>query len=334
MNTRIAVLIKTENMITPANIQPYDITCGEKVQYGYYAALEVVFNQFLNELESYFFDEFNTSLEFSYDIITGLKFKKFLERLESPQPIFLFNLSPLIGDCLLTMENRSANLLLAREKLRENRKTAVNNQFILNNSHSNDIQVVIEQLLGRFCDCWEKILPVESKLKKLVSNKIKARILSPVEACVIVRINLRQNHFSTYLEFCFSDYQLDQVIKKFGSKLLLAGNGEARESETTKRYFTELLLSESHYLISGVLGELNISEKELLESFQNQTVIPIKSDIRNNAIVTINEKPLLSASVGMTNDQIALQVNGKYERKMVEEKIKQKSFSKIQFPTI
>ena len=321
-------------MMTDADIQPYDITCGETVQYGYYAALEVVFNQFLNELESYFFDEFNTSLEFSYEINTGLKFKRFLERLISPQPIFLFNLSPLIGDCLLVMENRGANLLLAREDLHQSRKIPINNQFVLNNNHSESIQVVVEELLSRLCDCWKKILPVNSKLKKLVSNKIKARVMSPVEACVIVRVKLQQNNFSTYWDFCFSDYQLDQVIKKFGSTLLLAGNGEARENELTKQYFTDLLLSESHYRLTGILGQLSISEKELLESFNNQSVIPIKSDIANNAIITINERPLLSGSVGLTSDQIALQVNGKYERKKIEEKGKRKSFSKIQFPNL
>jgi len=143
---------------------------------------------------------------------------------------------------------------------------------------------------------------------------------------------LNQNQFSTYWEFCFSDYQLDQVIKKYGSKLLLAGNGETRENCLTNRYFSELLLKESNYHLTGVLGELHISEKELLDSYHSQTVIPINNDISKNVIVTVNEKPLLSASAGVTNDQIALQINGKYEKKKVEERIKQKPFLKIEFP--
>ena len=319
-------------MVTPAEFKAYDITCGETVHYGYYAALEVVFNQYLNELESYFFDEFNTSLDFSYEIITGMKFNKYLDSFQKPQPIFLFNLFPLIGDCLLVMENRAVNLLLAKQKLKKSRKTGVNNHFSLNGENSQQIQITIEHLLSLFSGCWEKILPVKSKLKKLVSNKIKARIMSPAEASVIVRVNLNQNQFSTYWEFCFSDYQLDQVIKKYGSKLLLAGNGETRENCLTNRYFSELLLKESNYHLTGVLGELHISEKELLDSYHSQTVIPINNDIRKNVIVTVNEKPLLSASAGVTNDQIALQINGKYEKKKVEERIKQKPFLKIEFP--
>ncbi len=320
-------------MTTPTDFIAYDITCGETVHYGYYAALEVVFNQYLNELESYFFDEFNTSLEFSYEIITGMKFNKYLDRLQKPQPIFLFNLFPLIGDCLLVMENRAANLLLAKQKLNKSRKTGVNNQFSLNTENSQQIQATISRLLNLFSDCWEKILPVQGKLKKLVSNRIKARIMSPAEASVIVRVNLSQNQFSTYWEFCFSDYQLDQVIKKYGSKLLLAGNGETRENSLTNKYFSELLLKESNYHLTGVLGELHISEKELLDSYHNQSVIPISSDISKNVIVTVNDKPLLSASAGVTNDQIALQINGKYEKKKVEERIRQKPFLKLEFPT-
>lgn len=329
---RSAVKLRTKDMITLTDVQPYDITNGEKVHYGHYAALEVVFNQFCNELESFFFDEFNTSFEFSYQIETGLKFRHFQERIKSPQPIVLFCLSPLIGDCLLLMENRSTNLLLARDRLMERKRTAISNRFVLTRDHQQEIQETIEPLLTRFCSCWERILPVSSKLKKLVTNKIKARVMSPAEACVIVKVSLKQNQFSTEWEFCFSDYQLDQVIKKHGAKLLLAGNGEARENESTRRYFTELLLSDSHYQISGCLGVLRVSEKELLESFEKQTVLPISSEISDNAIITINGKPLLSASIGMTNEKIALQVNSRYERKKVEEKGKKRSFSKIHFP--
>lgn len=321
-------------MADSMDIKPYDITGGEKVHFGYYAALEVVFNQYLNELESYFFDEFNTTLEFSYEIITGLKFRQFLERIENPQPIFLFHLSPVIGDCLLIMENRGANLLLSQEKLQANRKTSINNQFTLNSEHSAKIHGKINKLLSLFSKCWENILPVNSSLQKLVSNKIKARIMSPVEGCVIVRMNLKQNQFSTYWEFCFSDYQLDQVIKKYGSKLLLAGDGQVRENKATKQFFSELLLNESQFSLTGVLGDLNISEQDLLDSFHNQTVIPIKNEVSNNAVITVNNKPLLSASVGISNDHVALQVNGKYDKKKIEGKVKQKSFSKIHFPNI
>jgi len=321
-------------MADSIDIKPFDITCGEKVHYGYYAALEVVFNQYLNELESYFFDEFNTSLEFSYEILTGMKFRQFLDRIENPQPIFLFNLTPVIGDCLLIMENRSANLLLAQDNLHANRKTSISNQFSLNSDHSVKIQGKIDKLLSLFSNCWENILPVSSTLQKLVSNKIKARIMSPVEGCVTVRVTLKQNQFSTYWEFCFSDYQLDQVIKKYGSKLLLTGDRQVRKNKATKQYFSELLLNESQFSLTGVLGDLNISEQDLLDSYHNQTVIPIQNEISNNAVITVNDKPLLSASIGISNDHVALQVNGKYDRKKVEEKEKQKSFSKIHFPNI
>jgi len=321
-------------MRAPKRVKPYDITAGEKVSYGYYAALEVVFSQFLNELESYFFDEFNSSLSFDYKIVTGLKFKKYLNGLVNPQPIILFSLSPIIGNCLLVMENRSANLLLSREKLRSNKRTAVSNQFGLNAKHASEIQLTIEQLLNRFCGCWEKILPVKSRLQKLVTNTIKARVMSPVEACVVVKVSLRQNRFATYWEFCFSDYQLDQVIKQFGSQLLLAGNGEARANDQTKKYLTDLLLNECQYFIKGIVGEISISEHELIECYQKQKVIPVKNAIESNAIVSINDHPLLFGYIGSTNDQIAIQINGKYDNKTVEQKVKQKSFNKIRFPQL
>ncbi|MCP4751533.1 MAG: hypothetical protein GY866_11615 [Proteobacteria bacterium] len=318
------------------NVQPdierYDITCGEKIQYGYYAALEVVFKKYIGELESYFFDEFNLSFQFDFEIKTGMKFREYLNGIEQPTPIFIYGLSPLKGDCLFLMENRSANLILAKAALNKSKRISLSNRFQLNAGNSRDIQHTVEDLLDLFQKSWENIFTVNSKLKKLVSNKIKAKVMNPAEACIAVKINMTQNNYAAYWEFCFSAYQLDQIIKKYGAKVLLAGKGEVRENQKIREYFTDLLLKESSYELRGIIGELNISQKELEESYHSEKVLPLKNVLNQNVIIQLNKVPILSASAGVTHENLSLQVNGKFEKVKVDIKQQQKPFSKLQFP--
>jgi len=320
-------------MMQSANVKPYDVTGGEKVEFGYYAALEVIFKQFLHRLESFYYDEFGLPFNIDFKIDTGLKFSRYIERIKQPLPIFIFELPPLRGDGLLIMDNRSANLVLSKEKLNKNKRVGIDSRFQLNNENNDIVKAHIETVLKLFQESWERIFIVDSKLKKLVSNRIKARVMSPAEACIVVKITIEQAEFQTYWEFCFSAYQLDRIIKQYGSKVLLAGNGEAQENDKIRQFFTDLLIADSAYELKGVLGNLFVSQKQLEDSIHNHTIIPIKNEIDENVVVEINKVPVLSADAGITNNNISVQINGKIENIRVKIKQKDKPFSKLKYPS-
>jgi len=313
-------------------IEPYDITGGEKVQYGRYAALEVVFDQYISELESYFLDEYNVLFELDYSIQNGLKFKDYLKSLAYQIPIVAFELYPLKSECLLILDNRSTNLMLQKETIKSQQKTSIGKNPFADKSDSLALKNELEKLLIHFDDSWKNILKVKSKLNSLVFNKIKAKVMDETEACIVVRIFMKQKQYKAVWEFCFSAYQLDRIIEKFGSRVLLAGNNKTNRNPLIKEYLTKMLLKESTYDLTAELGTLDISQKKLVDSFKKQEIIPIKSSIRHNITVNLNKSPMLSAQLGLTHDFLSLQINGKYEA--IKESVKEdiKPFSAIRFP--
>ena len=317
----------------PDNFKPFDVTGGEKVEFGYYTALEVIFKQFLLRLESFYFDEFNLPFKNDFEIITGLKFRKYIEGIEQPSPIFIFELLPLRGAGLLILDNRSANLIFSKEQLFRDKRADIDNRFRVTNDNCNSLKAHVESVLSLLQESWERIFPVESKLKKLVSHRIKARVMSPAESCIVVRMTIERASFKTQWEFCFSAYQLDRIIKQYGSKALLAGNGEAQENEKIRQHFTDMLIEDSVYELKGSLGELHISQVDLENSLKNQSVIPINNEINQNVIVKVNDVPVLSANAGITNNSISIQINGKLESMKAKIKQKHKPFSRLNFPT-
>ncbi|MBU2511805.1 hypothetical protein KJ966_10715 [bacterium] len=319
-------------MTVNQKIKPYDITNNEKVTYGYYSALEVVFQQFIGKLESYFFDEFKLAFDFSVELKTGIKFRNYFETLNKPAPLFVFNLFPFTRDSILKIDNCFINLILAKEELFKKGKIALGNGFSLENTNSSLVKSSIEKILDLFQDSWKNIYPVEYNLKRLVSNRIKARVMDLSESCVVIKLTMSQKAFHSSWEFCFSTYQLDRIIKKRGAQGLLAASSPQQLDQKIKDYLTRLLMQESEYEISGVLGTINLSSNQLFESFKNKTIIPIENNLKNRAVIKLNKTPILAADIGQTANQISLQIKNSYESFKNETQKERKNFSAIQFP--
>ncbi len=318
-------------MSAELNVKPYDITNGEKVTYGYYSALEVVFKQFIKKLETYFYDEFKLTLEFEYKIKTDIKFINYLNSHRRPLPFFVFGITPLMRDAFIKFDNRFINLLLNKDSLFKTGRVALHDGFSIDKSNGAKIKDSVEELLSMFQDSWTKIHPVECSLRKLVSNKIKAKIMDDSESCVVITVSMKQRGFNSNWDICLSRYQLDRIIEKRGAKGLLASTGTASKEGTIKTHLTELLMNESEYEIRGVLGSLDLSSKDLLDSFQSNSVIPISNQIKHSAIVQLNRIPILAAEIGETYGNLAVQIKNRYDTVKEENKKEQKSFKKIEF---
>lgn len=315
-------------MTNKQNIKPFDITRGERIEVGYHTALEAIFNHFINDLEVLFYDRYNKAFDFSYSIKTENKFSNFFKNVQFNIPIFIFKLNPLSRNCLLVLDNSFSNSVI------ENFSKCANtgSGFKINSENYQAVKGLIDNLLGSFCQSWKKIYPVDYSLTKLVSNRIKAKVLSPTEACTRIKVNVGLGDFKTHFEFCFSSYQLDPILKKFSKKALLAGESDSYLSEESNLFLNGLLLDETDYKVKGVIGGINVSHNNLIDSLKTGKVLKLSNSLNKNAIVEINNKKVLSADIGVCRDNFSLQINGKFEAVKEEIKQKTKPFSKIKFP--
>ena len=315
-------------MTNKQNIKPFDITKGEKIEVGYHTALEAIFNHFINDLEVLFYDQYNKAFDFSYSIKTENKFSNFLKNAQFNIPIFIFKLNPLSRNCLLVLDNTFSNNIINGFK----KTIDHDSSFKINGKNYQNVKELIDNLLSSFCQSWKRIYPVDYTLTKLVSNRIKAKILSPTEACTRIKVNIGIGDFQTHFEFCFSSYQLDPILKKFSKKALLAGEGDNFLTQESNLFLNDLLQDEIDYKIKGVIGNLNISHNNLIDSLKTGKVLKLSNSLNKNAIVQVNNKAVLSADIGVCRDNFSLQVNGKFEAVKEEIKHKNKPFSKINFP--
>lgn len=321
-------------MIENPTIKPYDITNGEKVTYGYYSALEVVFSQFLNKLETYFYDSYNLSFNLSFSIKTDIKYSRYLNSIEQPSPLFIFGMSPLMRDSIVKIDNRFVNLILSREELYKNGKVAIDNRFTLSQENSDRVKNSMEELLELFQESWQGVSQVNCTLKKLVSNKIKAKVMGETESCAVVTIKLQQNKYVSTCEFCMSTYQLDRIMEKRGARGLIAAYGSQPQDSFVRNHLTRVLMEESRYELKAVLGTLKLSHKDIIDSYRKNQIIPLETEIKDYVSLYLNEIPILAATLGTSKSKISLRIDNAFDAAKKQSENRPSSFSEITFKKV
>ncbi|MDX2469420.1 MAG: hypothetical protein QNL04_02455 [SAR324 cluster bacterium] len=315
------------------NWQAYDITRGENIQQGYFAALEVILRRYTSTLESYFFEVFKIHCQFSTTIQSNLQLRDYLDKIEQPSPIFIFGFSPLRTDSLLVMENRLANLFLNKDALFSQGKAVIPKRFTVNNDNYHFLEETTTDLLNSLSESWGKLQPASSTLKNLVSHRVKAKVLTSTESVVVVKIKLQYHGFTTGFEFCFSAYELDPILKKYGKKALLSGYCEKDPSEDEKKHLSEAIQKRANYQVKGYLGEMVLSKTALLEAKEKNLVLPISNILKDNLLVTLNGEPVFNAVSGESRENSALQVIGPYLKGKEEAKKTPPPFTPSKFPS-
>lgn len=312
--------------------QKFDLTRGEKVNYSYYIALESIFNCFTDRLEELFYDMFNKVFQFNYHIETGIRFQSRLRETAAPVPIFIFDVSPMKGDALLILDHSMTNLFLNQNTVFQHKTIDVKNYFTLNQDNSRVLGGKVNQYLNELSKCWEQINPIDIKLKKLVSNPVKAKIMHSHETCIFINVSAKYKNFSCRCQFGFSAFQLDPIMKKHYQKAMLLGDSRSEPNHEKSKALLTMLNTDASYEIKGILGNLTISHHEIINSLETGAVIPLENALQNHVVVTVNDYPALSAEAGMSDQKLSLKVNGRFDD--MKMKIKQQNipFSKLSFP--
>lgn len=313
-------------------VTDYDITRGEKIHLGYFSALEAIFKQFCSGLESLLYDRFKISCDLSYVIQSGFSYGTFIKGLEQPLPMFLFHTEGLKGASIMAMENNLANLFLFRDDLFEKGRVVIPRSFQLNETNHMEVKDAATEIMQRFEESVSIIETSKVEVDKLVSHRIKAQIMEPEEPCVKVKVRAAYKEFSGHMEFCFSAYQLDPLLKRSGKKVLLNRFADEPSKENNPGWIASLIEDKANFQVKGIYGEVNVSQDQLQQALLSKEPIPLHSDINGNLIICINGQPQLSGQAGSSRGQLALQVNGKYQAVKEETKKKPVPFAKLQFP--
>ena len=307
------------------NIQPYSFFNAERLRFGKFPLLDIVFNRWTRRIEETLFQKVRVEVYGGASVTEEMKFSQFFSMLKQPRPIYFFNLSPFSGNGLLVLDNRFTAFCLRQQA----GETRLRVEARLSQANQGRLQEVAQKLMVDFDRSWDGIHPVNSRLTKITTYPFRARILDPYENCLVAQIHLSGRGISSRIICCLPSKMLQPVINRLRNAKVIPSAGIEPSSETGIEKSD--LLGRLRYGMNVRMGSVELTS--LSESLQVGQVIPIETEAPNEALISLDGHPALMASMGQVDQKIAFKIKGAFPPPARSHVVSPENFEESHWPT-
>lgn len=301
-----------------------------QIKTGRFRWFDIVMRRWSHLLQSTLYD----SLGILYEVATlpsdWMRFREFTGIIEKHQPIYIFEVGLLKGCGLMVVNNKFAHQCLCDTP--KERLAAQSEELPpLNPQKQKKIQNVLERMMIDFSKSWDNIFDVQSHLKKITTHTSRARVMAPFEKCVVGRLLLRSHGTISDIILCFPYLTLDGLFQKLNRKKILPPEIIEHQLPELKDHF-QSLLEQFQYELSVEIGNVKFKPESQNSSIKVGDILPVQSVIGSELIVKINQKPVLTGEIGVSDENYAIKVSGKYEEKKLQFRQRPRPFTALNWP--
>ena len=310
------------------NVEPYAFQEAERLRLGRFPVLDTILYRWARQIEETLFEQFQIEMYAGASIVEEMRFSSFYASLKAPKPIYFVDVEPFAGQGLLVLDNRFANLCISRVD-EDGTPARESDRLTLAPHNQGRLQHVVGRLMADFERCWEDVHPVKVHLRKVTTFLFRARILSSYERCLVAQIHLSGERVSARLTWCFPRILLDPILP-----LLQAGRiipSLVPERQMRGRLANAEALAAMDYRLAVSLGRLD--PKPGAFSFEEGSVIPIRSEGGGDAVILVNGRPLLVGSIGEAQGRYAVRVTGPYREQRAPRLPESGAFHEVSWPS-
>ncbi len=311
-----------------AAIEPYSLVESE-IDTGRYAWMDVILRRWAHRLETTLFERLGIMCEVSADAAEGMRFEEFGKQFSTQCPIYIFE-TDFHGSGLMVLDNRFAHACLqpnAKARLQEQPDTVPH----LNTKSHQRLQNLLVSLLRDFKKSWQGVAEVRLFLKKVTTHFFRAKVMAPFEKCIVTRVRFRSHGFTSHLTLCFPYMTLDRILQREGKKSTLPPEQLENYYSDVQDHFRQKL-EDCDYEVVAELGSIELSAHHGQPSIQVGQILPLQSVIGSELTIKVNNQPVLTGTIGQTEDFYAVQVVGDYQEKKAEFRSRPRSFNPIRWP--
>ncbi len=151
------------------------------------------------------------------------------------------------------------------------------------------LDYLFRQIAPMLRDAWGNYVDVDHTMDGLETNSQLIQFIQPDESAAIVVIEVTINELKGNLNICLPASSLEEIFKIFDSKYVKVN--KKLDPKQEKRHRKEILdsLKDTPLTVSAILGNAEITLKDLLE-LQQGDVIPLESPIEGNSVTLQVEK--------------------------------------------
>ena len=220
-----------------------------------------------------------------------------------PTSFSMFNMEPLTGTALLTIEPELVFSLIDCMLGGDGRPLAQTREFTL----------IEQRMIGKFANdflrnferAWECIHSIRCSLKGAETKPDFVRVFAPNDSVSVVAFTLDGGEFSGKIYVCISCLMLEPIRDKISSTY----SGDLELENTWSSQLQELL-KRTQVKVSAELGRTTAHTVRDLLSFQCGDVIKLNTGPQDTMIVAVEEIPKYQGFPGVLRGNRAVQISG------------------------
>jgi flagellar motor switch protein FliM len=283
--------------------EPYDLTSQGIMQGDQFGALDEVYDKLKTLLQAYLSSSLQKEIELAPASSNVVKFGDFLKRFSHPTSFSMFNMEPLTGTGILTIEPELVFSLIDCMLGGNGKPLAQTREFTR----------IEQRMIGKFANdflrnlekAWQCIHPVQCSLKGSETKPEFVRVFAPNDAVCVVEFTLNGGEFSGRIYVCISCLMLEPIREKILS--IYAGD---REPDKTWAPQLQELLKKTPIKVTAELGRTAAHTVRNLLNFQSGDVIKLNTGPQDTMIVAVEGIPKYEGFPGVLKGNRAVQISG------------------------
>ena len=284
------------------DIAPYAFDDAERLRFGRYPVLDTILYRWARRIEETLFEQAGVEVYAGASVFEEMRFSAFYATLRRPRPIYFFAMEPLQGTGLFVVDNRFSAFCLRRSAGGSGREVK------LTPSNQARLQRIVQSLLSDFAQCWRDVAPMTARLRKITTYPFRARILNSHEKCLVAQIHLAGHNISARLTWCLPRSMLEPVAEPLRESRVIPP--VQMGAEGAERPSADTVLRWLDYGVQLRMGQLSVADAA--ERLAVGAVVPLRVEPNHRAVVEVEGRPVLQASVGEVEGRFAFKVEGAY----------------------
>jgi flagellar motor switch protein FliM len=298
--------VDTELDATPGEVRTYDLTSQDRIVRGRMPTLEMINERFARYTRISLFNLLRRSADVSIGGVQISKFGEYLHTLYVPTSLNLVKFRPLRGTALVVLDAKLVFKLVDNYFGGDGRHAKIEGREFTP-TELRVVQMVLNQVFEDLAEAWRNVYKLEFDHLRSEVNPAMANIVSPSEVVVISSFHIELDGGGGDIHIT-QPYSMIEPIRE-----LLDAGMQSDVDENDERWGNALReeIMDAPVEFGCNLFEKQISLRDVVD-LEPGDVIPV--EMTDSVILKANGVPMFRSRVGMHNGNLALRIDGVYEK--------------------
>jgi flagellar motor switch protein FliM len=241
--------------------------------------------------------------------VDALPYMDFSNSLTNPDLMAMIDFSPLTGSIIFEMSPMIAYCCI--DRILGGRGSSSQELREFTEIETALIGRMLSQLLNIYRTSWENVISINPRLDKIETNPQFAQIVSPNEMVALVTLNVKVSEAEGMMNICIPYVVVEPIMSKLTTKFWYSL--VEKEPIANAKEMLEHKLESTNVPVRGVLGNTNITVRELLELTVGD-VLPLDRGVDEAVDVYVGDLLKFKARPGVRRRKTALKITQVFKK--------------------